>query len=197
MPRPLLAPTLAATLLLSAAPVAGQAVVALAVPNGSPTHRPPRGVALASTYQVRLTSDWPQYAAAPTCVNGGEETLTGTLVVGDDGHYRGQLYRSALIRFCGSHATAEACSLALASTGPVEAEAIVRRDPEGHHWELRWSAPPGATATTVSGSCAPEFGAALQRLYLSVSHALEVPLPGDLTGHPVRLEDYGWIVELR
>jgi hypothetical protein len=160
------------------------------------------GGGIASTYTISLISDWPQRSiGGDGCVNGGEEALSGTLVRTAVGRYAGQLERLATIRFCGSHGVARtACTLTLTSRGPVEAEGYVL--PNGGEaippvLELRWAATEGTSAVTIDGDCGALFNESLRRLYLGVAHTIEFPLPLDgEAARTVRLDDYGWIVEV-
>lgn len=191
MPHPFRALLLLAQPLLASTPLAGQAEVAFAPPAA--TTAAPR-----AAWGVRLTSDWPQYVSGADCVNGGTETLSGTLRRGADGGFQGLLERTAIIRFCGQHGQApEVCTLTLNSTGVVEAVAREQRA-GGEAWlALSWAASEGGGETRVTGNCPEAFQAAVERLYLSVAHALEVPLTGDEGTRAIRLDDYGWIAELR
>lgn len=153
---------------------------------------------LPASYQIHLASDWPQLTLAGTdCVNGGNETLSGTLSR-TAGGYAGQLERKTSIRFCGTHGplSPAPCSLTLSSRGPVTARAEVFRADGRPAVILRWAAEPSARdAILVEGNCAPAFNQSLKDLYLGVTHSLEFSLPevGE-AGVPVRLEDYGWVV---
>lgn len=193
-PRPT---SLFVPLFLLAAPLAGQGTLALAGRHAL-TALPaiPRNP-LREAYTLRLTSDWPQYRSGAGCLNGGDEVLAGTLEATASG-YAGTLQRKATIRFCGSHGQASAaCALTLTSTGPVEATARVFAAGGSAMLLVSWKAPDGAGEATVSGDCAPAFEDSVRRLYFSVAHSLEVPLPAGSGGHTVRLEDYGWIAEVR
>ncbi len=182
--------------LLAAAPLAGQAEVAFAPATG-PAAAPLANPAPRSTWTVRLTSDWPQYENGTMCANGGEETLSGTLALDAAGAYRGFLERKATIRFCGKHAhAAKDCHLTLNSTGMVEATGRVEEG-AAPFLLLAWSTPPDSAYATVQGTCPAEFQKAVRQLYLSVAHAVEVPLPAAGDTRAIRLEDYGWIAELQ
>ncbi len=196
--RYLLRPTLfLAPLFLLTAPMAAQGRLVLAARTPLPERVSKTVNPLRAAYQVRLTSDWPHYTAGAGCVNGGEELLTGTLQATSAG-YAGILRRTATIRFCGSHGQAsDACALTLTSSGPVDATALVYAAGESAMLLVSWKAPDGAGEATVSGDCAPVFEDSVRRLYFSVAHSLEVPLPAGSGGHTVRLEDYGWIAEVR
>ena len=158
---------------------------------------------LKPVYQLRLVSDWPQLSGGGIgCINGGQETLEGRLIQTSDGGYAGQLVRQATIRFCGVHGAArDACALTLTSAGTVSARGAVT--PVGPGWgsaeiALRWQAAEGASDAVVEGDCSAGFNDAVRRLYLGASHSLEFPLPtaGEdrLT---VRLDDFGWIVDVQ
>jgi hypothetical protein len=135
-------------------------------------------------------------------VNGGQEVLDGTLIQRSGGNFTGEFTRQATIRFCGIHGDAQqACALTLTSNGTVEARGEVQ--PVAPGWvdplvTLRWSAAEGESTVAIEGDCTPAFNAALRAMYLGVSHALEFSLP--LAGEEprtMRLEDYGWIVDIR
>lgn len=184
-------------LFLLAAPMAAQGRLALAARTPLPERASNTVNPLRAAYQVRLTSDWPQYTTGAGCVNGGEELLTGTLQA-TAGGYAGTFRRTATIRFCGSHGQAsDACTLTLTSTGPVAATARVYSDGASPMLLLHWAAPEEGGDTDVSGDCLPAFEESVRRLYLTVAHTLEVPLPANPAGHTVRLDDYGWIAEIR
>lgn len=192
----------------TAVPVAAQTPGALAA-GPRATLMPPvvqralNAAALSPSYRVRLVSDWPQYSAgALGCVNGGQEMLEGTLSQGADGAYSGQLRRHATIYFCGVHGGTEgACALTLTSEGEVAARGLVTQEAEGWNdpWLLlRWHTPEGASQVEVGGDCPARFNQALERMYLGVSHSLEFSLPAAGAGpRTLRLDDYGWIVDVR
>lgn len=192
----------------SAAPVAAQQATLLAA--GLPGAESPAAVTralhaamLKPAYQVKLVSDWPQLSAGGVgCVNGGQEVLEGKLVQTSSGDYTGQLVRKGTIRFCGVHAgVAEVCALTLTSAGTVTARGAVA--PIGNGWTspvvtLRWSSPEGSSEAVVEGDCSAQFNEAVRRLYLSVSHSVEFLLPtADQGPSTVRLDDFGWIVDVR
>lgn len=158
---------------------------------------------LASTYTLSLVSDWPQLSAAGiACVNGGQEVLRGAVTRTTEGHYVGQLERRATILFCGVHGGAQdACALTLTSDGPVEAQGhVLPSEAAGSAplVELQWASTEAASDLVIEGDCAPSFNESLRRLYQSVTHTLEFPLPLAGAGpRTVRLEDYGWIVDVR
>src|SRR5512138_2384018 len=83
--------------------------------------------ALKPAYRIRLVSTWPQ-AADGQCMNGGEETLEGSLVREADGSYRGTFTRRTRLLFCGAHglsrgdsasAPIASCALTLEGQGTV------------------------------------------------------------------------------
>jgi hypothetical protein len=190
------------------APVVAQAQLALAagadVPGGpsAVVSRALLAAALKPKYQLRLTSDWPQLAAADgSCLNGGEEFLEGGVELTSGGEYLGTLTRTTTIHFCGSHGLArDACTLTLRSKGPVVARGEVQARPAG--WanpvlELGWSTVPDGSEVMLDGDCTPSFNEALRRMYLGVSHRLEFSLPAaGEAGRRERLDDYGWEVEV-
>jgi hypothetical protein len=195
------------TAALLAAPLTAQTGLALAagargnVPVAV-VNRALMAAALKPALAVTLTSNWPQLREpGGTCVNGGEETLAGTLRLTSGGNYEGALHRHATILFCGSHGPArESCELTLSSTGPVSAVGEVQPFTAG--WTdpvmtLNWSTPDGAEVR-VDGSCPEAFNEALRKMYAGVSHAVEFPVPvagEDERGF--RLDDFGWLVQVR
>lgn len=159
----------------------------------------PRNALLKESYQLRLVSDWPQLTSGDlSCVNGGQEVLEGRLTRNPSGGYNGQLTRKATIRFCGVHGgSASSCALTLTSEGTVSALATALL-PTGNLVELRWFAPEGASQVLVEGDCSAQFNDSVRRLYLGASHSVEFGLPGVSEGSKtVRLDDYGWIVDVR
>lgn len=62
-----------------------------------------RPAALKSAYAIHLQSAWPQLAGAGGCVNGGEETLDGILMLDGTGSYGGTFHRHTRLLFCGAH----------------------------------------------------------------------------------------------
>lgn len=196
-------------LALSIAPSLGaQSPVVLAAGprNGDPpavVMRALHAAMLEPAYQVRLVSDWPQLSSGGLgCVNGGQEILEGTLVQNSSGDYDGRLVRRATIRFCGVHGSAaEACALTLTSAGTVSARGVVT--PTGSGWSdaliaLRWFAPEGASEAVVEGDCSAQFNESVRRLYLAASHSVEFLLPAAGEGpRTMRLDDYGWMVDVR
>lgn len=164
----------------------------------------PLSASLSSSYRVRLTSTWPQQAAAGDCRNGGEEVLEGTLMRSPDGTYAGTFTRRTELLFCGAHrpisgATAAACALTLSGRGSVDVIGVVTSDassPSGRGVQLTW-VPVAGHEVTVTGACAPAFKSAMQAMYLTTPHAAEFALTTAGTGpRSERLEDYAWKVEL-
>jgi hypothetical protein len=150
---------------------------------------------LRDSYRLRLTSAWPQLAGAdPSCINGGEEQLVGTVSRAGDDTYAGDLERRTTIQFCGEHAaTAGACTLTLVGEGRVQALGHLAVEPGmAPVMQLRWT-PMGGATPKLEGTCADSFGAALGRMYASVTHGLEFSLPAAASG-PVDLDltDIGW-----
>jgi hypothetical protein len=158
-----------------------------------------RAALLKPVYTTRLRSDWPELGHG-SCRNGGDEEIGGELRLDNRGDYVGRLRRQATIRFCGVHGPAtEACSATLTSEGEVRARGIVVPGEAG--WAtpvvtLHWTATPEGTRVKLDGDCGPAFTAALRRLYLGASHAIEFRLP--VAGEGPRLEhlEEGWAVEV-
>lgn len=159
--------------------------------------------ALKDQYRVRLTSDWPQFGTpASGCVNGGVETIEGTLRRTADSGYSGTLTRRTTIQFCGSHGKAlDGCSVTLRGEGPVVASADVTvglGEWGGHPTRLRWIPNAEETRGSVEGDCPEQFTGRLLEMYRSAPHSVEFLLPPagkDLQVQHVR--DYGWVVEVR
>jgi len=184
----------------SAQSAAGSPTIAFTLAEGAMLARP----ALKPVYHVRLTSTWPQEAAAGGCRNGGEETIEGTLAREADGTYTGTFARRTELLFCGTHGSlqhprAAACELALTGRGDVSATGVVRDDessPSGQEVRLVWTPAPAHQAS-VRGACAPAFKQAMKEMYLSTPHAAEFPLTSAGAGpRTERLENYAWRVEL-
>lgn len=207
MHRRTITPLAAALALAGLTPMAGAAQSASSPPTivltlvDGPT---PARAALKPVYHVRLTSTWPQEAAADGCRNGGEETIEGTLSRDADGTYAGTFTRRTELLFCGAHgshqhAEAAACELALTGRGDVSAIGVVRNDeasPTGQEVRLVWTPAPAHQAS-VRGACAQAFKAAMKEMYLSTPHAAEFPLTSAGAGpRTERLENYAWRVEL-
>jgi hypothetical protein len=160
---------------------------------------PPRA-ALADAYHLRLESAWPQADVEVACRNGGDETVEGTLLRGVDGVYRGALDRRTLILFCGAHgAGGEACELVLEGHGKVAMTGYVVPDeasPSGSALRLSWHPSP-AHGSTVRGACSADFKAAVEGMYRSVTHGVELGVPPAGAEKRVeRLENYAWTVEV-
>jgi hypothetical protein len=200
-------PLLVTSAALVATPLAAQTGLALAagargnVPMVVVNHAL-MAAALKPALVVTLTSDWPQLREpGGTCLNGGEETIAGTLRLTSGGSYEGSLQRRATVLFCGSHGPArESCELTLSSTGPVLAVGEVQPFTDG--WTdpvltLNWSTPDGAEVQ-VEGNCPEAFNEALRRMYAGVTHAVEFPVPvaGERERNS-RLDDFGWLVRVR
>ena len=102
-----------------------------------PSARPP---ALAATYHLTLTSDWPGDGDPEGCGNGGQEVVEGTLTRRGPDRYEGTFRRRTILRFCGSHGTSEAeCTMTLQGADPS-----LRR--------VRWSPTIRARAAARCGS---------------------------------------------
>ena len=201
-------PLFVATCLILSGPATAHAQLALAAGANEAgglsaiVNRALLAAALKPSYQVHLTSDWPQLSAPDgSCLNGGEEFLEGPLELTSGGDYVGTLSRTATIHFCGSHGSArDACILTLRSKGPVVARGEVL--PLAAGWadpvvELHWSSAAEGNEVTVDGNCAPSFNEALRRMYLGVTHTIEFPFPtaGEATRRE-QLDEYGWNVEV-
>jgi hypothetical protein len=205
--RTIITPLAAALALAGLTPMAGGAqsapgsgTIALTLADGAIPARP----ALKRVYHVRLTSTWPQEAAASGCRNGGEETIEGVLARDADGTYTGTFARRTELLFCGVHGSRQdtetaACELALTGRGDVSATGVVRDDaasPSGQEVRLVWTPAPAHEAS-VRGECAPAFKQAMKEMYLSTPHAVEFPLTSAGAGpRTERLENYAWTVEL-
>jgi hypothetical protein len=160
----------------------------------------PPGVAPASAYHLKLESAWPQAAVGDACRNGGDEVVEGTLQRGGDGVYRGSFDRRTLLLFCGAHgAGGEACELMLEGEGKVAMTGRVVSDetsPSGSALRLSWQPSP-AHGATVRGACSADFKRSVEKMYLSVPHGVELPLPAAGEGRRrERLENYAWTAEV-
>jgi hypothetical protein len=160
---------------------------------------PPR-VTLASAYHLRLESAWPQAAVGEACRNGGDEVVEGVLQRGVDGVYRGSLDRRTLILFCGAHgAGGEACELVLEGDGKVGMTGYAVPDetsPSGSALRLSWRPSPAHRAT-VRGACSVDFKRSVEEMYLTVTHGVELAVPGMGEGKWTgRLENYAWTAEV-
>jgi hypothetical protein len=181
------------TTLLTAGPAASQSMAY------SGAAAPPR-VTLASAYHLRLESAWPQAAVGEACRNGGDEVVEGVLQRGVDGVYRGSLDRRTLILFCGAHgAGGEACELVLEGDGKVGMTGYVLPDetsPSGSALRLSWRPSP-AHGATVRGPCSEDFKRSVEEMYLTVTHGVELAVPGMGEGKWTgRLENYAWTAEV-
>jgi len=182
-----------------AAPVLGENDAALPVRSVVET---PRETLLRPAYTIRMTSDWPQLEVEGlSCVNGGEEVITGKLVRLENGEYVGELERAGTIRFCGIHGAArEGCSLTLTAQGGVNAsgDAMISSPGAAPVLVLEWRSAPSGTSVAVGGSCSREFGDAVRQMYLTAQRGVELPLPGaGASTRTEKLEDFGWNVEVR
>ena len=160
---------------------------------------PPR-VTLASAYHLRLESAWPQAAVGEACRNGGDEVVEGVLQRGVDGVYRGSLDRRTLILFCGAHgAGGEACELVLEGDGKVGMTGYAVPDetsPSGSALRLSWRPSPAHRAS-VRGACSADFKRSVEEMYLTVTHGVELAVPGMGEGKWTgRLENYAWTAEV-
>lgn len=157
--------------------------------------------ALASAYELKLTSAWPQAVAGDDgCRNGGDEIVQGAVHRGVDGVYRGSLDRRTVILFCGAHgAGSEACALVLEGEGTVTMTGHVVADetsPSGRALRLSWHPSP-SHASAVRGACSADFKQSVERMYLSAIHGVEFAVPAAGAGKRTeRLENYAWTVEV-
>jgi hypothetical protein len=162
----------------------------------------PKPAILKATYRIHLQSAWPQLAgASKACVNGGGETLDGTLSENSDGTYSGTFARRTRLLFCGAHGSdgAEACQLTLQGEGQVNVSAVVMADdssPSGRAARLVWVPAPDHRAS-VTGACPTPFKEAVEAMYLNTRHSVELPLI-EAGAVPLRrqLTDYAWTVEM-
>ena len=157
---------------------------------------PPRAP-LASAYELRLESAWPQATAGnEACRNGGDEIVEGVLRRDMDGVYRGSLDRRTLMLFCGAHgAGGEACELVLEGDGKVAMTGYVVPDeasPSGSALRLSWRPSPTHGAA-VRGACSADFKRSVERMYRSATHGVELAVPAAGAGKRTeRLENYAW-----
>jgi hypothetical protein len=192
---------------LAIALVLGGSIAGFSAPQGGtlahhdePHPRPVAGT-LEPSYRLRLTSAWPrQQGAPPGCADGGEETVEGVLVRAGPQSYSGTFTRRTRLLFCGSHGTdAGACELTLEGKGEVAMTGLVVSDetsPSGRAARLGWIPVEGHDAV-VKGPCAEGFKRGVKRMYLTVRHGAEVPLPA-VGAAPIkeRLENYAYVAEI-
>jgi hypothetical protein len=159
--------------------------------------RPP---ALAATYHLTLTSNWPGTGDTEGCGNGGEEVVEGALTRRGPDRYQGRFRRRTVLRFCGSHGASDAsCSMTLSGAGMVAAVGDVVADGHsgsGRALRLVWTPEPGHSAET-EGACATGFKEKVRAMYLGVRHGVELPLPAaGAAPRTERLEGYAWTVTI-
>ena len=168
-----------------------------------PTAAPPAMRALKPSYRIRLTSTWPQETGPAGCLNGGEETVEGTLARTADGGYAGSFTRRTHLLFCGAHgraqgAPAERCALTLEGQGDVRMTGEVVADetsPSGRSARVMWT-PEDSGRVAVTGACPAAFKEAVAAMYRTTRHGVEFPLTTMGEGpHSERLENYAWRVE--
>jgi hypothetical protein len=159
---------------------------------------PPR---LERSYRLRLTSAWPLWQGAPGgCADAGSETVEGVLVRTGPQSYAGTFARRTRLLFCGAHgAGAIDCELTLEGKGEVAMTAQVTPDeasPSGRSARLAW-VPVDGHAASVKGACPESFKRGVERMYLTVRHGAEVPLPA-AGAAPIRqrLENYAYVAEI-
>ena len=163
--------------------------------------RLPRPPALAATYHLTLTSNWPSNGDTEGCGNGGEEVVEGTLTRRGPDRYEGTFRRHTILRFCGSHGTSSEaqCTMTLQGAGAVAAVGDVLADDQsesGRALRLTWTPEPGHSAGT-EGACAPAFKDKVKALYLTVSHGVEFDLPAaGAAPRTERPEGYAWTVAI-
>jgi hypothetical protein len=185
----------ALALFASATPLAAQALA-----YGEPPPIRSRLPALADHYRVRLTSAWPQLRVSAGCVNGGTESVEGTLTRTATGGYAGSFARTTHLLFCGAHGNGgAACSLTLDGDGAVLMQGTVlldERSPSGRALRVAWT-PDSSHGAEVSGECGAEFKEKVERMYLSVRHGAEFALPNaGAARRTARLEEFAWTVEV-
>jgi hypothetical protein len=190
---------------LAGALVLGGSIVSFSAPRqltrADIAHRRPAPTRLASSYHLRLTSSWPRWDGAPAgCADGGIETVEGILHRAGGGRYSGNFTRRTRLLFCGSHGSeAGICELTLVGSGKVAMLGAVVPDessPSGSSAQLSW-VPAGDHEATVEGPCAEGFKHAVERMYLTVRHGAEVPLPAVGAASIKRqLENYAYVAEI-
>jgi hypothetical protein len=156
--------------------------------------RPP---ALAASYHLTLTSDWPS-DGDPGCGNGGSEVVEGTLTRHGPDRYEGTLRRRTVLRFCGAHGMSNAeCTMTLQGGGKVMAvgDVLAGADGDGSRiLRLVWAPEAGHSAQT-DGACSADFKSKVRAMYLSARHGVEFALPAaGAAPRTERPEGYAWIV---
>jgi len=167
---------------------------AAALHDGLSIRRP----ALAATYHLTLTSDWPSNGDSEGCGNGGKEVIEGTLTRHGPDRYEGTLRRRTVLRFCGAHGTSDAeCTMTLKGAGAVAAVGDLlagEAGDGGRMLRLVWAPQAGHSAET-EGACSPGFKDQVRAMYLSVRHGVEFSLPAaGAAPRTERPEGYAWIV---
>ena len=167
---------------------------AAALHDGLSVRRP----ALAASYHLTLTSDWPSDGDPRGCGNGGSEVIEGTLTRRGPDQYEGTLRRRTVLRFCGAHGMSDAeCTMTLQGSGDVAAvgDVLVGEDGDGSRiLRLVWAPEAGHSAET-DGACSAVFKSKVRAMYLSVRHGVEFSLPAaGAAPRTERPEGYAWIV---
>jgi hypothetical protein len=169
---------------------------AAALHDGLAARRP----ALAASYHLTLTSDWPSDGDPQGCGNGGREVIEGTLTRQGPDRYEGMLRRRTVLRFCGAHGMSDAeCTMTLQGAGTVAAAGDVlagEAGDSGRMLRLVWTPEAGHSAET-EGACSPGFKNKVRAMYLSVRHGVEFSLPAaGAAPRTERPEGYAWIVAI-
>ena len=169
---------------------------AAALHGGLSVRRP----ALAASYHLTLTSDWPSDGDPQGCGNGGSEVVEGTLARHGPDRYEGTLRRRTVLRFCGAHGMSDAeCTMTLQGAGKVAAvgDVLASGDGDGSRTlRLVWAPEAGHSAQT-DGACSVDFKSKVRAMYLSVRHGVEFALPAaGAAPRTERPEGYAWIVAI-
>ena len=176
--------------------VAAQAVRVRAL-TSVPTPRPP--AVLRPSYHLRMESAWPAPdGETDACNNRASESLVGWLRRVAANRYEGRFVRETRLGFCGRHGTAvQACGAVLRGNSEVGVVGEVTAGAAGRPAiALFWQPIPGTTRIRVEGSCPPKFTEALEAMYRGAVHSVDFPVP-DAGPRRMRLDDYGWTLDIR
>ncbi|HEX5818456.1 MAG TPA: hypothetical protein VFY20_06250 [Gemmatimonadales bacterium] len=178
--------------------VAGQGLNADAqAPNRSNPVRPVSSVftplpGLASTYRVRLASQWTREGIVAPCPIQGGETVEGTLSWTGT-VYEGMLRRSTRYQECAVHG--QTCLVKVEGGAEVHAAGEVTSENGVWILSLRWT-PARDVHVEVTGDCPEQYREGLERLYRTRTQrvAFELPPPNAFTQQ--ELDPYPWIVRV-
>jgi hypothetical protein len=132
---------------------------------------PPSG--LASSYRVRLVSEWNRPGVVAPCPLEGGETIDGDLAWTGT-QYEGMLRRTTRYRECAVHG--RTCVVTVDGSADVHASGAVEPGGEGWEMSLRWS-PARDVQVEVGGDCPASYRDGLERLYRTTTQRVVFALP--------------------